>query len=178
MASVQLLIIFLGKRPLTRIYICDGVMGLMVVLCLWLIDCRGHLSLKSLYRPCVARSVGDLKLSFYCAFELIDLSRFLHLFSFVLLSCLFSGRLNVHWVMKCANHQVIQHCWGSSVKDGREVQTLIEFKMELKGQGAEDSAMFLLQKHFQKSKIFFFFFSLQVPNVLLHLRYQSRFYFP
>lgn len=80
------------QKPLTRIYICDGVMGLLVVLCLWLIDCRGHLSLKSLYRPCLEWRVDDLKLSFYCAVELIDLSPFLppsfHVVSFVFLSCL------------------------------------------------------------------------------------------
>lgn len=125
------------QKPLTRIYICDGVMGLLVVLCLWLIDCRGHLSLKSLYRPCVVWRVDDLKLSFYCAVELIDLSPSLYLFSFVLLSCLLSRSLNVHWVMKCVNHWVTQHCRGSSVKDGRAVRTLIEFKVELKGDEKE-----------------------------------------
>lgn len=105
------------QKPLTRIYICDGVMGLLVVLCLWLIDCRGHLSLKSLYRPCVVWRVDDLKLSFYCAVGLIDLSPSLYpflLFSSPVFSLAFKCTLS-HEVCESLGHttllRVIRERW-------------------------------------------------------------------
>lgn len=128
------------QKPLTRIYICDGVMGLLVVLCLWLIDCRGHLSLKSLHRPCVVWRVDDLKLSFYCTVELIDLSLPPSIF-FLLFSYFASSlSISVHteswsvWIIGPYN-TVEGHPW-------KMKGTLIKFKVELKGDEEKSMVQF------------------------------------